>query len=78
LLLSKGYIRLILLASVVAIPASYCLAGAWLETFEYKVPVSPLYFGAGVAMLLVISFVTISVQSFKAATANPAERLRME
>ncbi len=77
-LLSKGYLRLILGASLFAIPASYYLLNKWLDSFSYKIQLSPFYFIGSVLLMIVLAGLTIGFQSFKASIANPAERLRMD
>ncbi|MEM9829178.1 MAG: ABC transporter permease [Bacteroidota bacterium] len=77
-LLSKDFIRLVLVAFVVAAPVSYWLATQWLENFAYRTEIGVgIFVLAGVAAIL-IAGLTISFQSVKAALANPVDSLRDE
>jgi putative ABC transport system permease protein len=77
-LLSKDFLRIVVISFVVATPVSAYLMSMWLETFAYKIPLSWWIFaGAGVAALAVAMF-TISFQAIQSARANPVESLRSE
>lgn len=77
-LLSKGFVKWILVANVVAWPAAYFLLEQLLHTYAYRIPflwwLSPLAFllSVGVALL------TVSYQSIKSAKANPVNALKYE
>ena len=76
--LATDFAKLVLVAAVIAIPASYYWISGWLENFAYAVELNWVVFiVAGLAALL-IAFTTISFQSIKAATANPVKSLRDE
>jgi putative ABC transport system permease protein len=77
-LLSKDFLKLVLLASVVASPVAYYFMQKWLQDFAYRIEISWWIFVlAGVAATL-IALLTVSYQSIKAALANPVESLRTE
>ncbi|MGD1893641.1 MAG: ABC transporter permease [Cyclobacteriaceae bacterium] len=77
-LLSKDFLRLVLIAFVVAIPVSYWLAIQWLENFVYRAKIGVgIFVLAGIAAVLIAWF-TVSFQSIKAALANPVDSLRDE
>ncbi len=77
-MLSKEYLSLIVIAIVVATPISAYLMSQWLQDFAYRIDMEWWIFGvAGIATIL-IAFFTTSLQSIKAAMANPAESLRDE
>jgi putative ABC transport system permease protein len=75
-LLSKGYIRLMLVAFVIAVPISAYLLNQWLEAFAYRISLGPVYFGGAFLLLAGISFVTVGLQSYKASVENPVNNLR--
>ncbi len=78
LLLSRDFTKLILLAFVVGAPAGYYVMQTWLDDFPYRVELSLGVFAfAGLAALL-IAWLTVGYQAFKAATANPADALHAE
>jgi len=77
-LLSKDFLKLVLIAIVIATPVSWLVMNKWLQTFAYKTSLSLwIFFAAGVlAILVAISIV--SFQAIKAALANPVKSLRTE
>jgi len=77
-MLSKEYIYLIIIANIIAIPVSYYLMRLWLNDFAYKTDISWWIFLLAMAVSLVIAMLTISWQTYKAATANPVESIRYE
>ena len=77
-LLSKDFLVLVGIAIVVAWPCAYLAGRWWLDSFAYRTSIALWTFVlAGIAALL-IAFLTISVQSIRAALANPVETLRYE
>ena len=77
-LLSKDFARLVLVAMVIAWPAAYFVARAWLQDFAYRISIPwGLFLIAGL-VALAIAFLTVSYQSIKAATADPVQSLRYE
>jgi len=77
-MMSNEFIRLVLIAFVIAVPVSLYGIHQWLDNFAYKTPVSiSIFVIAGVCSLL-IAVVTVSFQSFKAASVNPVNSLRTE
>jgi putative ABC transport system permease protein len=78
ILLSTDFTKMVLLAIVLAVPISYFLIQMWLENFAFRIELEWWFFaGAGVASL-VIAWLTVSIQSFKAAASNPTSCLRNE
>ncbi len=73
LLLSRDFTKLVLLAFVIGAPAGYYVMQAWLEDFPYRIePGLGVFLFAGFSTLLV-AWLTVAYQAFKAATTNPAE-----
>ncbi|MBS1597332.1 MAG: ABC transporter permease [Bacteroidetes bacterium] len=77
-LLSKDFIILILLSAVVGIPASWFLTREWLTDFAYRAPIGTIAFILSLVIILIVTFLTISYQVFKAARENPTKSLRRE
>jgi len=77
-LLSKDFLKLILIAFVIAIPVALYFMQRWLEGFAYRVQVSWWIFLVAGAIAFFIAIITISFQSIKAAIANPVKSLRTE
>lgn len=77
-LLSKDFIKLILFASVFAIPLSWWVMSQWLNSFAYQMNLAWWVFAVPAVTLLIIALVTVSFQTLKAALTNPVESLRNE
>jgi putative ABC transport system permease protein len=77
-LLSKDFLKLILLSNLIAWPLSYIIMGRWLENFAYQISISPWIFAIAGLAALVIALLTISVKAIKAALINPVKSLRNE
>ncbi|MCF3107479.1 ABC transporter permease [Niabella sp. CC-SYL272] len=77
-LFSIGFLKLILIATVIAIPPTWWFMNRWLETFAYRTPVPWWLFICTGALMLVIALVIVSVRAIGAARANPVKALRSE
>ncbi|QMU26723.1 ABC transporter permease [Adhaeribacter radiodurans] len=77
-LLSKDFLKLVLLANVLAWPLSWWAMQQWLQDFEYRTPISWWIFALTGALALFIALLTVSFQTVKAAIANPVKSLRSE
>ncbi|MCP4724504.1 MAG: FtsX-like permease family protein [bacterium] len=77
-LISKEFIFLIGIAVVIAVPISYYVTGKWLERFAFRTDLALWIFIAAGFITLVIAFLTISLQAFRAAQAKPVDSLRYE
>ncbi|GAB4230970.1 MAG: ABC transporter permease [Ekhidna sp.] len=77
-LLSKNFMKLVLIAFGIAIPVSYWAMNAWLEDFAYRTTFKPTTFIISGLIALLIALLTIGFQSWNAARVNPAESLKDE
>jgi putative ABC transport system permease protein len=77
-LLSKEFIRLVLIALIISSPLAYFAATRWLSEFAYRIEIGWTVFVSAGIVTLVIAFVTVSLQSAKAALVNPVNSLRNE
>jgi putative ABC transport system permease protein len=77
-LLSKEFVKLVLLANIVAWPIAYLVMNKWLQDFAYRIAIGWWVFALAGSAALLIALVTVSTQAFKAALANPVEALRYE
>ena len=77
-ILSKDFLRLVFLASLIAIPLSWLAMNKWLQNFAYRTPVSGWLFVLGTLFMMLIALLTLSIQTIRAASANPADSLRSE
>lgn len=78
ILLSKDFTKLILIAFILAVPIGWYIMSQWLEGFAFRTTISiwTFLFAGGIA--LIISWLTVSYQSIKAALKNPVRSLRSE
>jgi putative ABC transport system permease protein len=76
--LSKDFLKLVIFAALVAIPAAWYLMNKWLLDFASRISISWWILAAAAIIAFIIAFATISFQSIKAATANPVKSLRSE
>ena len=77
-LLSGDFLKLVLIAAVIAFPFAWYFMREWLQDFAYRVDMGWWVFVAAGATALVIALVTISFRAIKAALANPVKSLRTE
>ncbi|GAA4446581.1 ABC transporter permease [Ravibacter arvi] len=77
-LLTKDFLKLVLVACLVAFPLAYWLMDGWLRDYEYRVDISWTVFLIAGAGAMLIAFLTVSLQTIKAAMANPVNSLRAE
>ena len=77
-LLSSDFLKLVLLANVLAWPLAWWAMHKWLEEFTYRVELNALIFIVAGVMALVIAVLTVSFQAIKVAVANPVNALRDE
>jgi len=78
LLLSKDFIMLVLIAILIAAPIAYMVMNGWLQKFIYRTEISWLIFISAGLGAIVITLITVSFQSIKAARANPTKSLSTE
>jgi len=78
LLLSKEFIKWVLLANFIAWPIAYFMMNKWLENFAYRIQLSFVAFLISGGAALLIAYLTVSYHSIKSARANPITSLRYE
>ncbi len=77
-LLSKDFIKLVIMAVVLATPIAWYLMQKWLQGFAYRISIDWWVFLLTGLVALSIAFLTVSLQSLKAASVNPARTLKQE
>jgi putative ABC transport system permease protein len=77
-LLSKDFLKLVVISFVVASPLAWYFIHKWLEGFAYRAPFTIWIILAGWAVALLVAFLTISIQAIKAALTSPVKNLRTE
>ncbi len=77
-LLSSEFVKLVLLANLIAWPIAYYTLDLWLQNFAYRIEIEWWLFALAGGLALLIALLTVSTQAIRAALANPVESLRYE
>ncbi len=77
-LVTKEFVLLVGLAALIGIPVAWYVMGRWLDEFAYRIDLHWWYFAIAGIAALIIALLTVSMQSIRAALANPVESLRNE
>jgi putative ABC transport system permease protein len=78
LLVSKNFLKLVLVAVAIAAPLAWLAAGKWLEGFAYRVPIHFWIFPVAGGGVVLLAFATVSFHALRAASINPAKSLKTE
>jgi putative ABC transport system permease protein len=78
LLISKDFLKLVLIAFIISMPIAWYGIHKWLQNYAFRINISIIIFVIAGASAFLIAFLTISIQAFKAGTANPIKSLRTE
>jgi ABC-type antimicrobial peptide transport system permease subunit len=78
ILLNKDFMKLVVIANLIAIPVAYILVAKWLEKYDYKISINPWPFLLALFTSILIALVTVSMQTFKVAKANAVDALKYE
>jgi putative ABC transport system permease protein len=77
-LLSKDFLKLVLISFIIAAPIAGLLMKYWLAGFAYRIPLSWWIFALAGGLVLLVAFITVAVQAIHAAMSNPVRSLRSE
>ncbi|MDR7132460.1 putative ABC transport system permease protein [Algoriphagus sp. 4150] len=77
-ILSKDFIKLVLIAIVIAVPVSWYVVDRWIEDFAYRIAIEWWVFAVSGLVAILIALATVSSQAFKAALMNPVDSLKSE
>jgi putative ABC transport system permease protein len=77
-LLSRSFLYMIGIATIIGVPISIYLGGAFINNYAYRILVTPGIVVSGVAAVMAIGLTTICAQTLRAAMANPVRALRYE
>ena len=77
-LLSKDFLKLTVVASIIAFPVAWYFMNKWLEDFAYRITINWTVFIIAALCTLLVALLTVSFQAIKAAIANPVKSLRTE
>jgi len=77
-MLSKDFLKLVVISSFIAIPIAYYVMNGWLQEYPYRVILKWWIFALAIIGAMLVTVLTVSFQAFKAAKANPVKSLRSE
>ena len=78
LLVSRDFTRLIVLATMIAVPLAYLGLEHWLAGYAFRIALHPWLFAVPVLLVALLTLLTVGHQALKAAVVNPVEHLRGE
>jgi len=78
LMLSRDFLKYVLIAILIAWPLSWIAVHRWLQDYAYRINISWWVFVMAGSLAMLIALVTVSFQAIKAAIANPVKSLRTE
>lgn len=76
--MNREFVVLLGFAVLVAFPLAFYAIGRWLETFAYHTDISPVLYATALLLTLFVTVLTVSVQAYRAAVADPVKALRYE
>ena len=77
-LLSKDFLKLVIIAAIIAFPVAWYAMDKWLQSFAYRITIQWWIFLLAAFAALLIALLTVGFQAIKAALANPVKSLRTE
>ena len=77
-LLTKDFTKMVAIAILIGVPASYFIIDIWLQKFAFRIELKYWFFIASGAVALIVAWLTVGFQAIKSANSNPAECLRDE
>jgi putative ABC transport system permease protein len=77
-LLTSRFVKLVMLSIILGVPLAYYFIDRWLETFAYRVEVSASFFIIPGMAILLVTCITVGIESLRASVANPVDSIRNE
>ena len=77
-LFTNDFIKLILVANIIAVPLTYIGASRWLEGYAFRIDLHWWMFAIPVFMIVIVALITVSLQTVKVAMRNPVDSLKCE
>lgn len=74
----RGFVRLILMSAIIALPLVFYFGNNWLENYVYRISIGMFQLLAPVVLVLIIAFLTVSHQAYRSAVSNPVQALKEE
>jgi putative ABC transport system permease protein len=78
MLLAKDYMKLVLIAGIIASPLVYYLMNSWLKSFAFQIQINGWYFVGGILVTMLFAFLTVLVRSYRAVRRSPVMALKYE
>ena len=78
MLITREFAGLVLVSNLIGLPVAFYFVRYWLESFAYKIDISPDIFILSGSLALAIALLTVSYRAFRAASTNPVESLRYD
>lgn len=72
---NKQYLIIVAICSAVAIPVSYFVIDHWMQQFAYRSPMAWWVFALAVAIVMLVTFLTVTIRSWNAANENPTDSI---
>lgn len=77
-LLSKDFLKLVIISFIIATPIAWYGMSKWLQAFAYRIPLSWWMFALAGLLAMIIALITVSSQAIKVAIANPVKSLKAD
>jgi putative ABC transport system permease protein len=77
-LITKDYLKLVIVAGVIALPLAFILVNTWLKDYAFHINIGVWFFLLPVFLIVMIALITVLYQSLRAAMRNPVKNLRTE
>jgi putative ABC transport system permease protein len=77
-MISKEFLALVFIATCISFPLAWLFMEKWRADFAYRVNLNYYLFITGALIVILLAFITICIQTFKTATANPADKMRSD
>jgi putative ABC transport system permease protein len=75
-LLLSAFIRIFIISSIIVIPIAHFFLKNWLNSFEYRTTLGFSLYGLGIMLILMVTILTVGIETLKAAFSNPVQSLR--
>lgn len=75
---NRSFLRIVIVCFIIAVPIAYYATTEWLNSFTYKTPLHPWVFCFALLIVVLITSLTVTLQSYKAATENPVDSVKTE
>ena len=78
MLIATEFLKLVAIAFVIAVPATWWMMHNWLQKYDYRIDIGAWMFGVVGGLILLLTMIVVSTNTMRAATANPVKSLRSE